>query len=154
MPMLSASRDNASSRIRGKCRQMSMLSVRMRGQCFLYACEGKDIASSRFTREMPVNTDAVRFCRQRFISFHEGNAGSYRCCPLLPTMLHLIHEGCQLLTTNTAYLPCLVVRALSLQTDLIGGNDIALVCHCFVLVPVKTRQLPQDATLSGQEVPS
>ena len=60
------------------------------------------------------------------------------------------HEGCQLLTTNTAYLPCLVVRALSLQTDLIGGNDIALVCH----FPVKTRQLPQDATLSGQEVPS
>ncbi len=62
---------------------------------------------------------------------------------------HVI-RGCQLLTTNTACLPCLVVRALSLQTDLIGETDFALVCNCFDLVPVKTTQLPQDATLPGQ----
>ena len=42
---------------RGKCRFIPMLSA--------FA----DNASSRFTREMPVHTDAVRFCRQCFTSF-------------------------------------------------------------------------------------
>jgi hypothetical protein len=181
---------------------------------------------------MPGHTDAVRFCRQRF-TFREDNAGLYRCCPLLPTMLHLVHEGnadqssmpvhpmrslwpcglctmpslrlcgfcgyavvmamwllglcgsdghavivtmpaqlmrplrscglydhavymtmrsmwpcglrdhavrgCRLLTINIACLPCLVVRALLLQTDLIGGKDIAFAFNCFDLVPIKTR---------------
>ena len=44
-----------------------------------------------------------------------------------------------------------LLSARSFQTHLIGGNDMALVCNCFDLVPVKTTQLPQDATLSGQE---
>ncbi len=45
-------------------------------------------------------------------------------------------RGRRLLTINIACLPCLVVRAILLQTDLIGGKDIAFAFNCFNLDPV------------------
>ncbi len=57
---------------------------------------------------------------------------------------HAVYR-CRLSTINIASLLCLVVRALLLQTDLIGGKDIAFAFNCFDLVPVNP-----DTTLPGK----
>ena len=93
-----------------QCRQMSMRSVWPRFTSFAREmpanADAVCFARQRFisqTREMPGNADAVCFARQRFISFHEGNAGSYRCCPLMPTTLHLVSRGkCRLIPMLSA----------------------------------------------------
>ena len=75
-----------------------------------------------------------RRCFAKAKCFPVGNAGMSRC----GLRDHAV-RGCRLLTINIACLLCLVVRALLLQTDLIGGKDIAFAFNCFDLVPVKTR---------------